>query len=193
MIGKLICKWLGHRWGDWKPTGDDGLAALINYRKCERCGLQQSEGVGGIDRTENVFWRNKALADHFAQTSVIANAHVIADLQHQWRNIAKYQYSKDGDIIELLQGVNPGDAVTMQMSGQVSGRPKPGGAFEYDYDGITFTIYGTHYDAIPEGELSPPEPAAFEVEQIWLGDFEMSQWLSENAPKVIPEIERRLA
>lgn len=89
--------------------------------------------------------------------------------------------------------MTPADAVTMQMSGQVSGRPKPGGAFEYDYDGITFTIYGTHYDAIPEGELSPPEPAAFEVEQIWLGDFEMSQWLSENAPKVIPEIERRLA
>lgn len=66
-------------------------------------------------------------------------------------------------------------------------------AVEIDHGGLTFMVYGTHYEAIPEGSHSPAEPASFEVERIWLGDVEMTQWLSENAPKVIPEIEGRLA
>lgn len=72
-------------------------------------------------------------------------------------------------------------------------RPKPIGSFEIDHGGLTFTVYGRFYEALPESKLSPAEPASFEVEQIWLGDVEVSGWLAENAPRVVPEIEGRLA
>ncbi len=72
-------------------------------------------------------------------------------------------------------------------------RPIPPSAFDVEHDGLTFHVKGTHYRGIPEGSLSPPEPASFEVESIWLGDVEVSKWLAENAPKVVPEIEGRLA
>jgi hypothetical protein len=182
----LWCRWCGHEWGEWAPCGKSGLLALINERKCYRCGTTQGDGIGGINRASFDWWRSPAPTDTVIAESVknlyIANnAQVIAELQQAARDL--YKNPQPGYVIAIPDGVDLGEAC----------RPIPRNAFEIDHDGLTFMVYGTHYEAIPEGELSPPEPASFEVDQIWLGDVEMTRWLAENAPKVIPEIEGRLA
>ena len=72
----------------------------------------------------------------------------------------------------------------------------PAGCYEAEVEGVPIKFTGTYYPAskgmrergtgIP---LEPDEPATFEVDQIWIGDVEVSALLNQWADGVVNKLE----
>ena len=72
----------------------------------------------------------------------------------------------------------------------------PASCYELEVDGVPIKFTGTYYPAskgmrergtgIP---LEPDEPATFEVDQIWIGDVEVSALLNQWADGVVNKLE----
>ena len=67
------------------------------------------------------------------------------------------------------------------------------GSFDITHGDLTLTVFGHYRSGIPASALAPAEPASFEIVNVWLGTVDITKWLADFAPTVIPEIEGRLS
>lgn len=85
-LKRLICRWLGHKWGPWVELSNcGGWSSLFRESTCERCGCCKPEPmvIGEIDRAEWEFWRNAYLPTPKEKNEAIA------DLNRQFEELKK--------------------------------------------------------------------------------------------------------
>jgi hypothetical protein len=63
--------------------------------------------------------------------------------------------------------------------------------YEFEVEGVTFTVNGYYSPAIPATHIDPPEAADFEITGIWIGGVKVTDLLLNWAPGLCDELKER--